>query len=144
MVWDNVFLTKKQGGLAIRDLQLWNKACCFKLLRLLFFHPGSMWAKWFKEVISNGSYHNCWMTKPSTSFLWLANKLLKMKHEIFPLIKLQLQNRHSARLWFDNWTPFSSINSLLNTPNSQLGIPLTATVASLYQNGAWQIAPARL
>lgn len=45
-------------------LLLWNKACCLRLIWILFFRDDSVWAIWFKEVILNGSVHNYWTVKP--------------------------------------------------------------------------------
>ncbi|XP_013629369.1 PREDICTED: uncharacterized protein LOC106335396 [Brassica oleracea var. oleracea] len=104
---------------------------------------GSVWVAWFKEMILKGSLANYWTTKPSSSFSWLANKLLKLKETVFPLIKLQLQNDHSACFWFDNWTPFGSLYLFLNGSTSCLGIPLKATVGSLVTNSIWSLPPAR-
>uniref|UniRef100_A0A0D3E0K9 Uncharacterized protein n=1 Tax=Brassica oleracea var. oleracea TaxID=109376 RepID=A0A0D3E0K9_BRAOL len=95
------------------------------------------------DGLTSGSIHNYWTTKPKASFSWLANKLLKLKDVVFPLIKLRLENGMSARFWFDNWSPFGSIATYLNLTGSRLGIPLSATVASLYRNGNWRLPPAR-
>ncbi|XP_048624020.1 uncharacterized protein LOC125592699 [Brassica napus] len=143
VAWDTVTLTKSQGGLGIKDLNTWNTACCLKLIWMLFFRAGSGWVAWFKEVVLEGSIHNYWTTKPSTSFSWLANKLLKLKTIVYPLIKLRLQNGTSARFWTDNWTPFGSLTTFLNNSSSRLGIPAVATVASLSRNGMWQLPSAR-
>lgn len=64
VAWDTVTLTKEQGGLGVKDLLLWNKACCLRLIWILFFRDDSVWAIWFKEVILNGSVHNYWIVKP--------------------------------------------------------------------------------
>lgn len=109
VAWDTVTLTKAQGGLGLNDLYSWNKACCLKLVWMLFFRAGSIWVAWFIDVVLKGSIHNYWITKPSSSYSWLANKLLKMKDVVFPLIKLRLQNGLSARFWTDNWSPFGSL-----------------------------------
>lgn len=114
-----------------------------RLIWILFFRAGSVWVAWFKEMILKGSLANYWTTKPSSSFSWLANKLLKLKETVFPLIKLQLQNDHSACFWFDNWTPFGSLYLFLNGSTSCLGIPLKATVGSLVTNSIWSLPPAR-
>ena len=141
--WETVVLPKDQGGLGIKDLLTWNKACTLRLLWLLFFRSGSVWVAWFKEVILKGSISNYWTTKPSSSFSWLANKLLKLKDTVFPLIKLRIQNGLSARFWFDNWSPFGKLYDYLNGSSSRLGISLNATVGSLITNGIWPIPPAR-
>lgn len=81
--------------------------------------------------------------QPNSSYSWLANKLLKLKEVVFPLIKLKLQDGLSARFWFDNWTPFGSLSTFLQHSSSRLGIPLKATVASICSNGNWRLPPAR-
>lgn len=37
VAWDVVVLPKDQRGLGIKDLHTWNKACCLRLIWLLFF-----------------------------------------------------------------------------------------------------------
>lgn len=110
---------------------------------MIFFRPDSVWVSWFKEVILRGSVHNYWSTKPSSSYSWLVNKLLKMKNVVYPMICLQLQNGESARFWHDNWSPFGCLYDYLGASTSRLGIPLNATVASLRRNGSWRLPPAR-
>ncbi|XP_056844021.1 uncharacterized protein LOC130496191 [Raphanus sativus] len=143
VAWDKVTLTQEQGGLGVKDLYIWNRSCCMRLIWMLFFRPDSVWVSWFKEVILKGSEHNYWTTKPSNSFSWLANKLLKMKNVVYPLICLRLQNGESARFWFDNWSPFGCLYDYLQGATSRLGIPLHATVSSLLRNGVWLLPPAR-
>nr|VDC93833.1 unnamed protein product [Brassica oleracea] len=96
-----------------------------------------------EEKVLKGSIHNYWTTKPSPSYSWLANKLLKLKSVVFPLIKLRLEDGLTARFWYDNWSPFGSLASMLNNSVSRLGIPDKATVASLFRNGSWWLPPAR-
>lgn len=141
--WETVVLTKRQGGLGVKDLRTWNKACTFRLIWMLFFRPGSVWVQWFKEVILQGSVHNYWTTTPKQSYSWLVNKLLKLRSEVFPLIKLRLQNGETARFWSDNWTPFGALYTHLSGRNSRLGIPHQATVSSLCRDGSWGLPPAR-
>lgn len=141
--WETVTLTKEQGGLGVKDRLTWNKSCCLRLIWMIFFRPDSVWVSWFKEVILKGSSHNYWTTKLSTAYSWLANKLLKMKNVVYPLIRLQLQNGATARFWYDNWSPFGCLHDYLHASNSRFGIPANATVASLYRNGAWRLPPAR-
>lgn len=110
---------------------------------MLFFKAGSVWVAWFREKVLKGSIHNYWTTKPSASNSWLANKLLKLKSVVFPLIKLRLEDGLTARFWHDNWTPFGSLATALNSSVSRLGIPDNATVASLFRRGAWRLPAAR-
>nr|VDD07972.1 unnamed protein product [Brassica oleracea] len=106
-----------------------------RLIWLLFFRPDSVWVSWFKEVILKGSVSNFWTTKPSQKFSWLANKLLKLGKEAYPLIHVRVQNGESARFWSDNWSPFGSLQEYLEGGRSRLGIPKAATLASFFRNG---------
>ncbi|XP_018453583.1 uncharacterized protein LOC108824675 [Raphanus sativus] len=117
VAWDRVTLTKEQGGLGVKDLLVWNRACSLKLMWLLFFRPSSVWAAYFKEVILKGDISNFWSIKPSSSYSWLVNKLIKTRDLCYPLIKRRLVSR--------------------------LGIRKSATVASLYSEGRWSLPPAR-
>lgn len=141
--WETVILEKRQGGLGVKDLHTWNKACTLRLLWILFFRPDYVWVQWFKEVILNGSLQNYWITKPKQSYSWMVNKLLKLKEVVFPLLKLRLQNGEMARFWSDNWSPYGELRTYLNASNSRMGIPLHAIVSSLCPNGVWSLPPAR-
>lgn len=54
-----------------------------------------------------------------------------------------MHNGATARFWYDNWNPFGCLHDYLHASNSRFGIPLNATVASSYWNGAWRLPPAR-
>ncbi|KAF2567040.1 hypothetical protein F2Q68_00023697 [Brassica cretica] len=134
---------KDQGGLGVKDLYTWNKACSLRLVWLLFFRPDSVWVSWFKEVILKGSIQNYWTTKPKSSYSWLVNKLLKLKSVAYPLIILRVQNGRTGRFWTDNWSPYGCLETFLDAGTTRLGIPTSATIASLYRNGSWRIPSAR-
>lgn len=135
---------RSEGGLGIRNLLLWNKACILKLVWMLFFRAGSIWVAWFKEGVLKGDISNYWSRKTSQKLSWLANKLIKLRDLVFPWIKISMGNGQTCRFWYDNWTPFGSLLTYLGSSSiSRLGIPLHATVSSLYTDGNWNIPPAR-
>lgn len=144
--WCSSFIlpkAKEQGGLGIKDLHSWNRACILKLIWLLFFRPDYVWVCWFKEVILKGSLSNYWSVKTSTSHSWLANKLIKSRKLIYPLIKRRIGNGLSSSFWFDNWSLFGNLNELLKASTSRLGIPKAATLGSLHQGGRWLLPHSR-
>lgn len=143
VAWDVVCLTKEQGGLGVKDLFIWNKACSLRLIWMLFFRPESVWVCWFKEVILKGNVTNYWTTRPKQSYSWLANKLLKLRDVAYPLIRLCVQNGQTGRFWIDNWSPFGRLETYLDAANSRLGIRENATISSLFRYGVWRVPPAR-
>lgn len=142
--WQVVTKPKKEGRLGINDLLQWNKACCLKLIWLLFFKSGSIWVAWFKEEVLNGNLSNLWTTAPNRRFSWQVNKLLKLSPLIYNWIHLKVANGLSRRFWTDNWSPFGNLREFLQLgAHSSMGISELATLASLYQNNSWRLPPAR-
>lgn len=142
--WEVVTKPKREGGLGIKNLSIWNKACCLKLIWLLFFQSGSVWVAWFKTEVLNGNLSNLWITPPNRRYSWQVNKLLKLSSEIFSCVKLRVQNGQSCLFWSDNWSPYGSLRSyLLDGSASTRGIPDHATLATLHINNNWMLPPAR-
>lgn len=83
VAWEDVTKEKKHGGLGIKDLLVWNKACILKLIWLLFFQGGSVWIAWFKTIVLSDNLSNFWTIKPSSRFFWLTNKIIKMRDLMF-------------------------------------------------------------
>lgn len=142
--WETLTKSKKHGGLGIRDLTVWNRACIIKLIWLLLFQSGSVWVAWYKLQFLQGCLNNFWTMQPRRHYSWLANKLLKMRGEAYTWIKLKVGNGSTCRFWSDNWSPFGKLlNFLPSTRNARLGIPLEATLKDIYNQGHWLIPPAR-
>ncbi|CAH8262212.1 unnamed protein product [Arabidopsis lyrata] len=142
--WETVTKRKDQGGLGIRDLIYWNKACTIKLIWLLFFQSGSVWVAWIKLHFLRGSLNSFWTMKRRQNFSWLANKLLKYREEAFKWIKLRVGNGITCRFWTDNWSPYGKMLDFLpSTRASRFGIPQDATLHQLFNQGRWQIPHAR-
>ena len=142
--WETVTKEKSQGGLGVKDLYTWNRACTLKLIWLLFFQSGSVWVAWFKTEILSGNLSNFWTLKPNRKYSWLTNKLIKMRDVMFTWIKLKIESGRDCRFWTDNWYPEGKICELMTGGRrTRLGIRQDATIASLYDNGHWLLPPAR-
>ncbi|KAF3558068.1 hypothetical protein F2Q69_00015960 [Brassica cretica] len=111
---------------------------------MLFFKAGSVWVAWFRDEVLNGDISNYWTIQPSRKHSWLANKLLKLRSEVYPWIKLRVRDGRTCKFWVENWSPFGNLQVFLNPHgNSRLGIAKTATLASLCRNGVWCLPNAR-
>ncbi|XP_056854095.1 uncharacterized protein LOC130503495 [Raphanus sativus] len=73
----------------------------------------------------------------------MVNKLIKSRELVFPLLQRRVGNGETTTFWVDNWIPFGSLHTYLNARSSRLGIPQSATVASLFRNDRWELPPAR-
>ncbi|CAG7862682.1 unnamed protein product, partial [Brassica rapa] len=76
VAWETVTLSKEEGGLGIRDLHQWNKACTLKLVWLLFFRSGSIWVAWFTKQILRDCKSNFWTIREKQSHSFAIKKLL--------------------------------------------------------------------
>lgn len=86
--WKTVSQRKEHGGLGVIDLLTWNKAICLKLIWMLFFKAGLVWIAWFRDEVLHGDIRNYWTIQPNRKYSWLANKLIKLRSEVYPWIKL--------------------------------------------------------
>lgn len=144
VAWEEITHSKEEGGLAVRDLLTWNKACVMKLIWLLFFRAGSIWVAWFKKEILSGCVSNFWIIKESQKYSWSINKLIRLRDEVFPWIKTRIRNGATCRFWSDNWSPFGNLSTFLNlAPAVRMGISRTATLSDLNNEGNWMLPPAR-
>lgn len=144
VAWEDVVKEKKNGGLGIKDLHIWNKACILRLIWLLFFQAGSVWVAWFKSTVLDDNLSNFWTIKPSHKFSWLTNKIIKMRDIMFTWIQLEIGDGRSCRFWTDNWFPMGRVaDFMLQGRNTRLGIRKDATLASLCREGQWLIPQAR-
>ncbi|XP_013601807.1 PREDICTED: uncharacterized protein LOC106309313 [Brassica oleracea var. oleracea] len=142
--WETVTKSREGGGLGIKDLGTWNKACCLKLIWMLFFQGGSVWVAWFKTEILNGNLSNYWTVNTSPSNTWLANKLIKLRGEVYTWIRLRVGNGVNCRFWIDNWSSLGSLKDYFAAnASSRQGIPLIATLSDLNRAGDWNIPQPR-
>lgn len=56
--WENMCLEKKEGGLGIRDCELWNKVVIGKMVWDVVFKADKMWVKWVDYLYIKGK--NWW------------------------------------------------------------------------------------
>ncbi|EFH40000.1 hypothetical protein ARALYDRAFT_917455 [Arabidopsis lyrata subsp. lyrata] len=107
VAWETVTKPKDQGGLAL-----------------------------FKLHFLRGSLNNFWSMKQRPTYLWMANKLLKIREDVFHWIKLRVGNGATCRFWFDNWSPFGNLQKFLGTAReTKLGILQDATLHQLNNQG---------
>lgn len=136
VAWGTITLTKEYGDLGVKDLQTWTKHALCAQSGCSSSSMTRFWVCWFKEVILKGSIPNCRTTKPNQSYSWLANKILKMKSVVYPLIRLIAYVCHKvlrAKVLVQQLEPSGYLHDFLHASNSRLGIPLNVTVASLYR-----------
>lgn len=142
--WETVTLAKEEGGLGIRDLVWWNKACSIKMLWLLFFRAGSIWVAWFIDNILSGDLSNLWTLKEKQTHSASTKKISRVRNLVYNWIMILPGNGARSRFWSDNWSPYGNLREYLQLPpTTSLGIRPFTTLADLYQDGRWRLPHAR-
>ncbi|KAH0899272.1 hypothetical protein HID58_048840, partial [Brassica napus] len=142
--WEVVTLAKSEGGLGIRNLVYWNRACSIKLLWLLFFKSGSIWVAWFIKNILSGRVSNLWTIKEKQTHSSATKKILRVRDYAYRWIKILPGNGRDTRFWSDNWSPFGNLRLFLGLPvSSNIGIQHSATLHDVYRNDRWRLPQPR-
>lgn len=138
VAWETVTLAKCEGGLGIRDLVYWNKACSIKFFWLLFFRAGSIWVAWFTKRILSGDISNIWILKEKQSHSASTKKILQVRDLAYQWIKISPGDGRNTRFWSDNWNPFGDLRCYLQLPpTSNLWTRATSTLHDLNRDGCW-------
>lgn len=140
--WDVTCLPKKEGGLGLRNLTVWNHTLCLRLIWVLFYSSESLWASWTKENRIQDKVF--WEIEPADHFSWTWKTILALRHEASSLLKCRLGNGKQASFWHDSWTPFGPLVKYIGQQGPrELGIPSDAFIASVLTHEGWNMRHAR-
>lgn len=85
--WDKVCRPKKEGGLGIRNLELWNLAAVGKIAWHISTMQDSLWVKWVHGVYTKGGRWMLFNAPPTAS--WVIKKLCKVKETLVDWMTVQ-------------------------------------------------------
>ncbi|XP_039070407.1 uncharacterized protein LOC120217317 [Hibiscus syriacus] len=92
--WNQVCSLKSEGGLGLKNLVVWSRACCPLLVRNILAGEGSLWIAWIKEYCFKSL--SFWEVECKSHFSWILTKLLKLRGEarglFFPYANWSLIN----------------------------------------------------
>ncbi|XP_038993415.1 uncharacterized protein LOC120117178 [Hibiscus syriacus] len=78
--WNQICTLKSEGGLGLRKLADWSKACCFMLIKNILAGEGSLWIAWVKSYCFKSVHY--WEVDSKAQFSWTLRKLIKMREEV--------------------------------------------------------------
>ena len=92
--WEYLCRPKKEGGLGIRNLELWNRAATGKIVWHLSCTHKSLWVRWIHGVYTKGG---CWMIfNPPSIASWVIRKLCKVKDQMSTWVNSTTYNINTA------------------------------------------------
>lgn len=143
VAWSTVCLPKKEGGLGLRKLSVWNTTLCLRLIWLLFSNSGSLWVAWqfHHHKLDCCSF---WDLKPKSTDSWFWKGLLKLRGLAHKFIRCHLGNGSKAWFWHDFWTPLGPLIDVFGAEGPRiLRVPLNSRVIDACNWRGWNLAPAR-
>lgn len=103
VAWEKVCVPKKEGGLGIKRLEVWNQTCMLYHVWTLFARSGSLWVAWVEEnLLKRESF---WQVAIPQNCSWSWKKLLKLRSIAKQFLSFKVGDGSKIYLWFDSWHP---------------------------------------
>ncbi|XP_039052012.1 uncharacterized protein LOC120193638 [Hibiscus syriacus] len=75
--WDFICFSKVEGGLGIKNTEIWNQACSIDLIRKILEGDGSLWVAWLKSYVFKDQ--DFWNFVAGFNVSWSVNRILKLR-----------------------------------------------------------------
>ncbi|GJU91502.1 hypothetical protein Tco_1303925 [Tanacetum coccineum] len=136
MSWEDICLPKREGGLGIRCLKVFNIALMSTHIWNIVSNKESLWVRWIHMYKLKGCI--LWDIRPKTSMSWGWRKLLQLRDVVKPFLWKQVGNGLQTSLWYDTWYDQSPLANFL-TPRdiTRNRFHLRMCVADIITNRAW-------
>ncbi|GJX12979.1 hypothetical protein Tco_0204737 [Tanacetum coccineum] len=95
--WENVCKPKKQGGLGLKDLYIWNKVLLAKHVWNIATKKDSLWVKWVHSMKLRGK--NIWEISTDVNDSWGWKNLLCIRDLIRDNVKHIIGDGNDISLW---------------------------------------------
>ena len=137
IAWSDICIPKKEGGLGIKDLSLWNKALMIRHIWNLVYGTNNLWTSWINAYHLKGS--SLWEVKAPHTCSWNWRKLLHLRPLVRPLFQHIIGSGLKTSLWFDNWHPDGPIRSKWSSRVIyDSGLPINAKVNAIVRGDNWR------
>nr|GEV37706.1 retrotransposon protein, putative, Ty1-copia subclass [Tanacetum cinerariifolium] len=136
VTWDVICLPKKEGGLGIRSLEVFDIALMTTHIWNIVTNKESLWVHWIHMYKLKG--RTIWDVPVKADMSWGWLKLLQIRDIVKPFFWTIIGNGKSTSVWYDSWCPQSPLNRYL-TPRdiSREGFSIKNCVADLVVDNNW-------
>jgi hypothetical protein len=134
--WAKVCVPRREGGLGLKRIEVWNKAAMLRHIWNLFSRAGSLWVAWVKENWLRG--RSFWQIPIPQSCSWCWKQLLKLRNLAKRFLSFKVGDGRNIFLWLDVWHPDGC---LLDSYGPRViydaGSSLNAKLSTIIRNGDW-------
>ncbi|GJU26932.1 RNA-directed DNA polymerase, eukaryota, reverse transcriptase zinc-binding domain protein, partial [Tanacetum coccineum] len=136
--WKSICRPKEQGGLGIKDLQVWNEVLIIKQLWKVISKRDTLWVKWINTESLKGK--SIWETtaKANSSVGW--KEMLKLRDKIRKHVLWKIGNGLSINAWYDNWCILGPMCDVVSSKEIyDAGLSIESNIADLVRKyeGNW-------
>ncbi|GJU50290.1 RNA-directed DNA polymerase, eukaryota, reverse transcriptase zinc-binding domain protein [Tanacetum coccineum] len=112
VAWKNICKPKDQGGLGLKNLQVWNKALLAKHVWNIATKKDTLWVKWVHSVKLRG--RSIWEVSIDVNDSWGWKNLLNIRDIIRNNVKNIIESGNETSIWFDNWCSLSPLSNFIS------------------------------
>ncbi|GJT93786.1 zinc knuckle CX2CX4HX4C containing protein [Tanacetum coccineum] len=136
VAWDDICLPKKEGGLGLRSLDVFNLPLMSAYIWNIVSNKELLWVRWIHMYKLLG--RTLWDVQPKGAMSWGWRKILQLQERVRPFFRVQIGNGLNTSLWYDMWCSISPLSRFC-TPRdiAREGFSLQTHVADLMLNGVW-------
>ncbi|XP_039059108.1 uncharacterized protein LOC120202813 [Hibiscus syriacus] len=84
--WEIICLSKSKGGLGLKNIKSWNRACLIRLIRKILAGDGSQWVAWLKAYVFKEQ--DFWQFRAAANVSWSIGRILKSRAEALPILSV--------------------------------------------------------
>ncbi|XP_062145358.1 uncharacterized protein LOC133852602 [Alnus glutinosa] len=136
VVWDKVRSPKKEWGLGIKRLEVWNQASMLIRIWNLFAKAECLWVAWVDEVWLKGK--SLWQIPIPQTCSWSWRKILKLRPIARSLLSFKVGDGSKIFLWYDTW---HLAGCLIDRYGYRVvydaGFSIGPKLSSIIRNGEW-------
>jgi hypothetical protein len=103
VAWEKVCVPKKECGLGLKSLPIWNQVSMLNHVWNLFSRPGSLWVAWIQHNRLKGQ--SFWEVPIPQHCPWSWRKILNLRSLAKQFLKFKIGDGSSIFLWYDYWHP---------------------------------------
>ncbi|GJU03736.1 putative ribonuclease H-like domain-containing protein [Tanacetum coccineum] len=120
VAWDVICLPKKEGGLGLRKLDLFNKALMTSHVWDILRRKESIWIKWIHVYkIRERNFYNLPLRGNIT---WGWQKILQLRPIIRDFIWFRIGDGSQVSMWYDRWCNNSPLSNIISTRDIHLAV----------------------
>ncbi|XP_059434561.1 uncharacterized protein LOC132167566 [Corylus avellana] len=100
---NDICFPKKEGGLELKRIDVWNKTSMLRHIWSLFARSSSLWVAWIKaNFLKHKSF---WSVNIPQNCSWCWRKLLRLRDTAMKFLRFEVGDGRNIHLWLDLWHP---------------------------------------